>query len=110
MKSIKIKPFISDKLKEDDINDILDKIDQKSIIIFSVHSPAHAEIVKKVYERNKNIIIINLLHPYNIKGLTMIKTVLATYSDNNAQVRAACEVLFKGPWNDPEIEKKYRIF
>ncbi len=110
LKFIKINPYITEKLQGNDINDILDKIDNKSWIIFSVHSRIHAEIVKEIYKKNKNIIIINLLHPYNIKELLMIKTILATYSDNNTQVEAAVDFLFKGIKDNKEINKMYQVF
>ncbi len=99
LKFIKIKSYITAKLKRNDINRVINNVDTDSMIIFSIMSKAHTRLVKEVYKKNKNIIIINLLHPYNIKELGMIDTILSTYSDNDAQIRSVVQILIKGNLN-----------
>ena len=110
LKFIKIKPYITDKLIEEDINLVLNSVDRKSFIIAGILSKNQAKIIKQVYKKNKNIIIINLLHPYNIRDLSMVKTILSTYSDNDAQVRAAVEVLFEGKNHNKKIKDVYLTY
>lgn len=111
LKYIKIKNYYTDRITTDEIKQVLDQVDSKSIIIITVISRQYEKLIRALYEKNKNIIVINILHATNIKDLKYIDTIMSTYSDNQEQVTAAIEVLFKGRnIKAKEILKEYLTF
>lgn len=95
-------------LKRIDFSRILDG--KKSIIVFGLHRKRETEIIKKIYKKNRNIIVINFLHPYNIKSLKYIDTIICTYSDNPLQIEAAIEVMFNGKKKTKKLLAEYLTF
>jgi len=95
IKYIYIKPFLTDKPTQYYINNILNQIDKNSYVIFGLLNKNQVKLIKHIYKKNKNIIVINLLHHYNIKHLDIIDTIISTYSDKDYQIKSALKFLFK---------------
>lgn len=111
LKFIKINDYYTDRMIINDINNIVSQVDSNSIIILTVLSKEYEKLTQTLYKKNKNIIVINLLHEANIKKMNYIDTILSTYSDNEVQVKAAIEFLFQGRLvNDKEIMREYLTF
>ncbi len=110
IKYIPIKTGFTERFSNRYTANILSKIDNKSVILFGIISSENAKLCKKVYMINKNIIIINFLHLYNIKNFNKIDTILNTFSDNSLQIQAAMEVLFNGKSKILNLHKEYLTF
>ncbi len=94
---IKIPAGFTKRISSSMINNILKKIDSSSLIFFGIVSQENEKLCKIIYNRkNKNIIVINMLHPYNVYNLKNIDTIINTYSDNPVQIHAALEIIFNG--------------
>ena len=83
---------------------------QNCMIIFGLKDKKETDIVKKIYKKNKNIIVINFLHPHNIENLNYIDTIICTYSDNFTQISASIDVLFNGKRTIKKIFFEYLSF
>jgi len=70
--------------------------DRRCIIIIFIRNKKDASLIYRIYKKNNNLIVINLLHPYNITDIKKVDTIICTYSDNSLQVKAGIDVLFSG--------------
>lgn len=95
MKLIKMKSYITGRITSEEIQNIKNQITENSILIVSVMSRSHNRLIKELYKKNKNIIVINLLHPSYIRDLNMIDLILATYSDNLPQLKMVVKKLIQ---------------
>ncbi|MDD5066933.1 MAG: glycoside hydrolase family 3 N-terminal domain-containing protein [bacterium] len=108
---IRMEPYFSDDINETEKDRILSQIDPGSVVIMTVLSRKYKELVRAVSRKNRNLIIINLLHKHNIEDMKEIRTILCTYSDNTVQARAAVDYLFNKPdVRDDRIKREYREF
>ncbi|MBU1078077.1 MAG: hypothetical protein KKH98_12340, partial [Spirochaetes bacterium] len=96
LKYLKIRSAITGNPGKEDIDQVMNTIDNKSVIIIGVQSKAHEKLVKLIRTKNTNIIVLNLLHPYNIKELDQVPLILSSYSDNDMQVKAIVQKLLAG--------------
>ncbi len=95
-------------LKRIDFSQILP--DKKNIIVFGLRKKKETKIIEKIYKKNRNVIVINLLHPYNIEPLEYIDTIICTYSDNPLQIEAAIDVMFNGKRKTKKLLAEYLTF
>ncbi len=107
---IPIKAGFTEHFSEEYIKSVVSKISDNSVVIFGLVSRENARLCRAVYDKNKNMILINLLHLYNIKKLTDIPVIINTYSDNEMQINAALEVLFNGKKEIINLHKEYLTF
>jgi beta-N-acetylhexosaminidase len=52
------------------------------------------ELVKKIYRKNKNLIVISLRNPYDLSYFPEVETFVAAYSFRRPSIQAASRVLF----------------
>lgn len=108
---VKMAPYVKDEIPDSEISRVTGWVSPGSVVIMTILSRKYGKLIRAIREKNAHIVCINLLHAHNTGGLDEVDTVLNTYSDNDAQVRAAVEFLFTRPRaDDAVILKEYREY
>ncbi|MBN1899262.1 MAG: glycoside hydrolase family 3 protein [Spirochaetes bacterium] len=93
-------------------NITMDRIgrDKNDVILIGIKNDKYTYPIEQIFTKNKNIILINYLHPVNIKSLDFLDTIVNTYSAKALQIEAAVGVIFQGKNKQKKKFDEYLLF